>query len=57
MIVESGLRILDNKYSSRDLLLMCSSEYEIKEMRKYVSKHPNSDTTANSFFLLYLPIV
>jgi len=39
-----------NEYNSRSLLLLCRSEYEINRMRDYVSKHPNSDMTANGFF-------
>jgi len=38
------------KYSSRDLLLLCRSEYEINQMREYVKKHPHPDMTANGFF-------
>lgn len=39
-----------DEYSARDLLLLCRSEYEINQMRDYVSKNPNSDMTANGFF-------
>lgn len=38
------------KYNSRDLLLMCRSEMEIAEMRAYVKRHPNPDTTADGYF-------
>ena len=38
------------EHNSRDLLLLCRSEYEINQMRDYVSKHPNNDMTANGFF-------
>ena len=39
-----------SEYNSRNLLLMCRSEYEINRMRDYVSKHPNSDIISNGFF-------
>jgi len=39
-----------SEHNSRELLLMCRSEYEINQMRNYVSKNPNSDMTANGFF-------
>ena len=39
-----------SKYSARDLLLLCRSEYEINCMREYVKNHPNPDMTADGFF-------
>ena len=40
----------NSEYGARDLLLLCRSDYEINNMRKYVENNPHPDLTANGFF-------